>query len=370
MERRSRLRIALVEPFFGGSHRAFAEGLARHSAHRVDLVTLPPRLWKWRLRASALPLAERIAALRPRPDLLVISSLADGAQLLGLLGGAAPPAAMYFHENQIGYPRPEGKGADLQLGVANLASALAARTALFNSRFHRDDFLGKLPAFLRRLPAPRPAGVLERLRRRSRVLHPGVELPPPPRARPAGDPPVILWNHRWEFDKKPGRFFRICYQLREAGAAFRLVLLGDNSQFVPKPFLAARARLGDRILRYGRAPARREYLRWLARSDVVISTAAQENFGMAVVEAVAAGCYPLVPRALAYPEVLPARLHREHLYRDPADLLARLLRLRARPERIAAGRENRGRAVARYAWSREAPRYDRQLARIAGREGP
>ena len=357
--------MALVEPFFGGSHRAFAEGLARHSAHRVRRLTLPAELWKWRLRAAALPLATRVAALRPRPDALLLSSLLDAAHLLALLGPQAPPAALYLHESQLGYPRPEGKGEDVHLGLVNLVSALAVRSAWFNSRFHRDDFLGRLPAFLRNLPPPRPAGAVAAIRRRSRVLHPGVDLPLPSRGAP-GDPPVILWNHRWEFDKNPGGFFRVCYQLRERGIPFRLILLGENSQFVPKPFLAARERLGDCILQYGWARTRRDYLRWVGRADIVVSTARQESFGIAVVEAIAAGCYPLLPRALAYSEVLPPRMHSDHLYGDIPDLLGRLQGLLAEPARLAAGRLDRHRAMERYGWERAAPRFDEALRRLAG----
>ena len=33
------LDVLLVEPYFGGSHRAWAEGYAHHSRHRVRLVT-------------------------------------------------------------------------------------------------------------------------------------------------------------------------------------------------------------------------------------------------------------------------------------------------------------------------------------------
>jgi glycosyltransferase involved in cell wall biosynthesis len=363
---RHRRTVLVVEPFLGGSHRAFLEGLARHSAHRILRVTLPAELWRWRLRASALALAGPVAEKARRADVILASSMLDAAHLTAILGPGAPPLAVYFHESQLGYPRPPGAGADLQLGLANVASALAAQAVVFNSRFHRDDFLRRLPGFLRAVPGPQPRGLAARIRRRSRVIHPGVELPPAPQPRPTGNPPALLWNHRWEFDKNPGHFFRVCYQLAERGVDFRLILLGECSQVVPKPFLNARERLGDRILRYGRAPTRREYLKWVGRGDIVVSTAAQENFGMAVVEAVAAGCYPLLPRALSYPEVLPARMHPDHLYGDLPDLLTRLEALLRAPERIALGRADRRRAMERYGWDRLAPRFDRLLDRVSG----
>jgi len=363
--RQSARRVLVLEPFFGGSHRAFVEGLARHSAHRIDRLTLPPALWKWRLRAAALALAER-ARRRPRPDLILASSLLDAAHLRALLGDASPPLAAYFHESQLGYPRPEGKGADVHLAIVNVASALAADRVLFNSAFHRADFLSRVPVLLRALPPPRPRRTTAAIRRRSVVLHPGVDLPPPPADRPPGAPPIILWNHRWEFDKDPDGFFRVCDQLRERRLPFRLVLLGKSQQFVPKPFLAARERLGAQILHCGFVPSRARYRGWLARADLVISTAVQENFGIAVVEAIAAGCYPLLPNALAYPELLPARLHARHLYQGLPDLIERSAALLRNPARLAEGRAERRRAVERFAWERMVRRYDSLFSGLTG----
>ena len=285
------------------------------------------------------------------------------------MGDTPPPLAVYFHESQLGYPRPEGKGADVHLALANVASALAAKRVLFNSAFHREDFFGRLPALLRMLPPPRPRRGPSEIRRRSVVVHPGVELPPPPTDRRPGKPPIILWNHRWEFDKDPGAFFRVCDQLRERGLPFRLVLLGESQQFVPKPFLAAKERLGAQMLHYGFVPSRTRYLGWLARADLVISTALQENFGIAIVEAIAAGCYPLLPNALAYPELLPARMHARHLYRDLPDLVERGAALLSNPELLAQGRAERRRAVERFAWKRMVKRYDSLFTRLMADAG-
>jgi glycosyltransferase involved in cell wall biosynthesis len=254
----------------------------------------------------------------------------------------------------------------VHLAITNLASALAAKRVLFNSNFHRDDFLGRIPALLRALPPPRPRRAVAEVRRRSVVLHPGVDLPPPPAERRADGPPIILWNHRWEFDKDPAGFFQVCDRLRERGLPFRLVLLGESQQFVPKPFLAAKERLGAQVLRYGFVRRRSTYLAWLARADLVISTALQENFGIAVVEAIAAGCYPLLPNALAYPEILPDRLHRRHLYRDLPDLIERCAALLRSPAALAEGRAERRRAVERFAWQRVAKRYDRLFSALMG----
>lgn len=49
-----------------------------------------------------------------------------------------------------------------------------------------------------------------------------------------------------------------------------------------------------------------EYYDLLKRSQVVVSFALQENFGFGIAEAVNAGCFPVVPNRLVYPEFYPA----------------------------------------------------------------
>ena len=59
-EGRRTLRIAFLEPYDGGSHRAFREGLTAHSRHEIRAWTLPPRFWKWRMRGAAPWFADRL----------------------------------------------------------------------------------------------------------------------------------------------------------------------------------------------------------------------------------------------------------------------------------------------------------------------
>ncbi len=48
---------------------------------------------------------------------------------------------------------------------------------------------------------------------------------------------------------------------------------------------------------------KREYQALLQQSNVVLSTALHDFQGIAVLEGVAAGCIPVVPNRLAYPEL-------------------------------------------------------------------
>src|SRR5437867_1446485 len=76
---RGTLRILFLEPFDGGSHRAFARGWSARSRHRVRVETLPARFWKWRLRGAAFALAERPAVRAGRYDAIVATSMMNAA---------------------------------------------------------------------------------------------------------------------------------------------------------------------------------------------------------------------------------------------------------------------------------------------------
>ncbi len=41
-------RGLVVEAFYGGGHRAFAEGLVAQAGRDIELLTLPGQGWRWR----------------------------------------------------------------------------------------------------------------------------------------------------------------------------------------------------------------------------------------------------------------------------------------------------------------------------------
>ena len=98
----------------------------------------------------------------------------------------------------------------------------------------------------------------------------------------------------------------------------------------------------------------------------MVSTAIQENFGIAVVEAIRLGCYPLLPRRLSYPELIPERFHESCLYGDADDLAARLGALLADPTALEGPRAQLAAAMDRFSWDRQIEAYDAELDRLAG----
>ena len=313
------MRILLLNPFHGGSHAAWARTYAAHSSHDIDLVTLPDRHWKWRMHGAAVQLAQQIAPVREAGyDLLLTTDMLDLATLLGLrpdLG--ALPTVVYFHENQLTYPWSDDdpdaqRGLDRRYAWINYTTALAATQVWFASDYHRAVWQEALPSFLhafpqgRKLPTPQLS--------KSRVLPLALDLDRLcSTTRPArdGGAPIVVYNHRWEYDKGPDDFFDVLMQLADEGCAFRLVVLGESFARTPPVFAKAQQYLAGRILHWGYAPSRKEYEDWLLRADIALVTAHHDFFGIAVVEAIAAGVQPVLPKGLKQ-ETREAP-YREHL---------------------------------------------------------
>ncbi|MCD6501992.1 DUF3524 domain-containing protein [bacterium] len=325
------MRILMVEPYYGASHRALVEGLISRIPFEAELLSLSPRKWKWRMRGGAWVLAEKAKAIAPC-SVLFASDFLDLSAFL-----AMGPAwlrdckkVVYFHENQLTYPVRVEDERDFHFGLTNIETALVADTVVFNSEFHRRDFVEATEALLKRFPDNRPSGIGEKIARKSIVLPVPMDLSEFPQSPPKSGPSTILWNMRWEFDKAPEAFFRPLFALAESGLDFRVAVAGESFQDRPAIFDEAEARLADKIVSWGFLESRRDYLNLLSRCDVVVSTAIHEFFGIAVAEAVAAGCFPLLPNRLAYPERYP----KPNLYDSETELRDRLRDIILDPEWI------------------------------------
>jgi glycosyltransferase involved in cell wall biosynthesis len=364
---KTKLKFLFIEPFFGGSHREFAEGLISHSQHHIDLLTLPARFWKWRMRGAALYFVKKITSLESYNG-LITTDLMSLSDFKALSKGVCPPALVYFHENQLTYPLAPGEHTDYQFGFTDITTALCADKILFNSRAHHRAFFADLPGFIKMMPEYRPGWVVDEIRAKADVLYPGCRFPAKGFIDAASSrefPPLIIWNHRWEFDKNPDEFFHALDAALADGAEFRLALLGENFQAVPKAFMGARDRYGGRIVQYGFVESRQEYIKWLKRGSIVISTAQQENFGISVVEAIRHGCVPLLPDRLAYPEIIPPSFHSRVLYKDLNELVEKLTRVIKNYSGFQELRRDLSTQMGRFAWENIAGRYDEELEKLA-----
>ncbi|OGQ99347.1 MAG: hypothetical protein A2284_09735 [Deltaproteobacteria bacterium RIFOXYA12_FULL_61_11] len=358
-------RILLLEPWLGGAHAAWAEGWRGASRHRIEVLGLSARHWKWRMHGAAVTLAG-LARRGAPPDLLVASDLLDLATFLGLVRAwPKVPVLAYFHENQCAYPVSSRRGAEGDADAAgyafrNFTTALAADRVAFNSAYNRDSFFEGMETLLRRLPDHRGLAELRGLPPRCAVLPVGVEYARltvlATRRVPHPEGPLLLWNHRWEHDKGPEEFFSALVELVRRGLRFRVALAGERRGECATPFDRAQDLLGERLVAFGPLP-REAYLTLLHQSDILPVTSRQDFFGLSVVEALAAGCHPLLPRRLVYPELVPPELHEAVLYPEGA-FVERLAALVERgPEADVTGRLSE--AMGKYAWPRLATDYDR-----------
>ena len=375
-------KILFLEPFDGGSHRAFREGLMARSRHEFRALTLPGRFWKWRMRGAAAYLADLINEGDYRDtDLLLSTGFLNLADLRGLLKPPLDrlPVVLYMHENQLTYPLSPQEDFDFHFGFTNILSALAATHVVFNSAWHRDLFLHEVPLFLNKMPEAVPRQVAQRLAGRCSVLGVGLDRKPLGADRfalyrggscdPDSGPPWprgrrhrLIWNHRWEFDKRPGDFAAAVWALLDRGLDFEVALLGDPAGH-PEVFAPLQQRLGVRCLAFGLEPDRARYEAILAAGDIVVSCADQEYFGISVAEAIHAGCYPVLPRRQVYPSLYGRSCQGPHFYdtmEDMTGLLARLLTGDTCGHVCSLDLD-----VDRYCWPRLVDRYDALLDRTA-----
>jgi glycosyltransferase involved in cell wall biosynthesis len=359
------LQVLAVEPFYGGSHRAFLDGIQRHSRHRWDLITGKPVHWKWRSRSATLELAvktKRWLAEHPLPDIVLASDMLDLPGWRGMFRDSpvgSLPAVVYFHESQWTYPLSAAARPDFHFGYTNLLSALAADACWFNSEFHRDEFLTASRAFVRRMPDSQDVHDFERLTEQCDVLPPGFDPPLPlSPPHPATIHPDIRigWVSRWEHDKRPDRLLSILQQLDQTGIGFQLVLAGPRPTKTPQALAEIRAKYAKRILEDRYATSREDYWRMLQSMDVVISTAEHEFFGIAVCEAVWAGAVPVLPRRLSYPELVTD----ESLYDSTEQAAALIARAANAHHRRESQRDNR-RRIANLRMQVTVPRIDQAL---------
>jgi len=328
------------------------------------------------MRHGAITLADRVnqrAAAGGTWDALFCSDMLNLAEFMGLAHERVGrlPSVAYFHENQLTYPVRHEDERDYHFVLTNLTTMLAATSVWFNSAFHRDSFVDALPGFLRRMPDHQPFDAIDRILAKSLVQPQGINELPPRGSRKPG-PMRILWAARWEFDKNPETFFEAIKMLEARGVAFRISVIGEQFRESPEVFAWAERHYADRIDRWGYQADRKAYEAALREADVMVSTANHEFFGVSVVEAIAAGAYPLLPRRLAYPEILggeEAAREDGFFYDGSAEQLAAMLAgLAQRSTRgdLWQGQADRAlRAVRRFLWPSLAPSLDDAMEAVA-----
>ncbi len=366
------MNILALEPFYGGSHRAFLDGWAKHSRHHWTIIGLPAIKWKWRMRHAPLTLSAEVntrIAAGETFDLLFCSDMLNLAEFGGLVDSRIRqlPSVVYFHENQLTYPVRDEHERDYHFAMSNIVSSQAATRLWFNSDFHRQSYVRAVDDFLRRMPDYQPKALPAQLAAKAEIRWPGIEeFPARPPRKPG--PLHLLWAARWEHDKNPADFFAALDILKQQDIPFWLSVIGEQFSEIPTPFTRAKETFADKIVHWGYQQTREDYVSCLSAADVIISTADHEFFGLSVVEAIAAGVYPLLPRRLSYPEILGKQAAADFFYDGRVDQLARrLVELSTTIADTSVRQEylRRLRPIGqRYCWLALAPAYDDALTEL------
>lgn len=281
---------------------------------------MPARFWKWRMKGAALHFASQIKNIEEY-NLIFVTDLINTSDLKAILGSTCPPIILYFHENQLAYPLNKNEKFDYHYGLTDITNALSADSIIFNSETHRSIFLDELPPFLNHLPDFVPLWTIEKIKKKSRVIYPGINDAvikgrTDQSEKQKNSEPIVIWNHRWEFDKNPESFFNTLFTLKNEKIPFQLILLGERYKKQPVIFAEAEKILKSNIIFSGYIENYNDYIKMLKKGDIIVSTSNQENYGIAVIEAILAGCMPILPNRLSYPELIPREFHSECLYNN------------------------------------------------------
>ena len=326
------MNIIYIEPFYSGAHKQWIDSYKEKSSHNIKILSLPGIHWKWRMHGSAISLAKEFLDMDESFDLIIVSDMLNLPIFKSLCQKKIGETKVitYFHENQISYPRSmhdedEQLNRDLHYAFINYTTALVSDYNLFNSEYHLTNFIDGLSSYLKKMPDKKNLETINNIKEKSNVLHIGCNtIKYKKNDKIVNSSPIILWNHRWEHDKNPEDFFNVLYKIKEKNIDFSLVIVGESFINYPDCFDRAKIKLGNEIIHMGYCDSKKDYCKWLMKSDVIPVTSNQDFFGVSVVEAISSGVYPILPARLAYPEILDYKNNSEIFYSNNTELYNKL----------------------------------------------
>lgn len=330
------MRILLLSAYDALSHRYWREGLVEQfPEYQWTVLALAPRYFNYRVRANPLSwFSEQYATLSAPYDLIIATSFVDIATLRGLVPAlATTPLWLYCHENQFAYPESaqqaeqklqadnkQQSSHDLEAKMVFLYACLAADIISFNSAWNRDSAFVGMAELLHRFPEKLDNSVLDSIKSKANIIP--VPLPPIQALdKLASDSSneiaidrnkdsqtlSLLWNHRWEYDKGPETLLTLVSELDKNSFNCEINIVGQQFRQIPAAFNKIEQILREssslRCGAWGYIESKQQYQQLLQHSNIVISTALHDFQGIAVLEAVQAGCVPLLPNSLVYPEI-------------------------------------------------------------------
>ena len=193
----------------------------------------------------------------------------------------------------------------------------------FNSNYNLESLKEGLKRYLKKMPDFQNIDTIDSILNKSSVLHLGCDLSKYNQHKKEyrNQKPVILWNHRWEYDKNPELFFNTLFKIKDMEIDFSLVILGEKFSSSPEIFKKAEKKLKDNIIHLGYCKSFKDYANWLWKSDIAPVTSNQDFFGISVVEASYCNVYPILPDRLSYRELFNKVKNPSIFYKNEKQLL-------------------------------------------------
>lgn len=380
-------KLLLVSAYDATSHRGWAEQIIRgcpeyawtpiYGAARNFAWALRGRPLQWFLDPKLAPVLEQEFSG------VVVTSTVDLAAMKALFPALrSRPTLLYMHENQFAYPSnpaEDPKRASRQQAhridacMVQLYALLAADLVVFNSEYNRASMREGITKLMAKMPVALDLSRIDRCLDRARIVAVPLEdghNKLPRSGRGEAGAPVIVWNHRWEFDKAPERFLAALDRLSEEGVDFSLMLLGPNADQSHPVLREILQRHAARVWIHQNIENREAYFRALASADIAVSTALHDFQGVSMMEASRCGVYPVVPDRLAYREFYPPRFRYPSFPADPereCEALVRAIKsaIEDRQAGLALPRQ-----MQRYNWSALATQYRGLWASLLGVQAP
>tara|TARA_B100000029_G_scaffold100739_1_gene90943 strand:+ start:2495 stop:3634 length:1140 start_codon:yes stop_codon:yes gene_type:complete len=364
---KKKLNIVLIEPFYSGSHKSWAEQYKKYSFHNIEILKLNGIYWKWRMHGGAITLAKmfnKYLEKNKKPDLLIISDMLNLTVFYSFIKLNNLPIITFFHENQLTYPwstqdRDKEKNRDHHYGFINYTTALKSNLVMFNSNFHKTSFIIALRKFLKQFPDHRDMENVDSIYNKSIVSYLGLNLKifDKYKIKKKNKVPIILWNHRWEYDKNPVDFFKCLNYIKNKNINFKLIILGEQFEQEMSIFSEAKIKFKKEIIHIGYCKKFEDYAKLLWISDIIPITTKQDFFGISIMEALYCNVIPILPNRLSYPELYDNKNNFNNFYNDLNELKYKLEQLLKNVNHLSENNKFR-KIASQYDWSKIKDPYD------------
>lgn len=162
--------------------------------------------------------------------------------------------------------------------------SVAADRIVFNSGFNRDSFLNNITTFARLQSNLKLSDIKRKIESKCCVLHYPIsfdKMPSRLERNCDSNELRLLWPHRWEHDKNPKLMADVLIELNRRKIPFSISMVGEQYDERPICFEEIHSKLSSKVNFFGYL-SREDYLKCLIDSDIVISTADHEFYGVSM----------------------------------------------------------------------------------------